>query len=87
MASIPAELTAILLNDLDRSVAPSNIPGKYKLLEDSCLKVPRSGSVMASVRLRSQVMERSDESRLQTPEQGQCCVLNADMRGDSKIGC
>lgn len=51
MESTPAELAASLLGDLDRSVAPSHIPGKHKRFEDGCLIVPRSASVMASVRL------------------------------------
>ena len=56
--SIPPEPAAILLSDLDRSVAPSHIPGKWQSLEDGQLIVPHSGGGVTSVQLGSDVIER-----------------------------
>lgn len=40
METAPPQLAAILLIDLDRSVAPSHIPGRYQRFEDGWMLIP-----------------------------------------------
>ena len=75
------ERAAMLLIDLERSVAPSHIPGKYQSFNNSWMIVPRSGSITASVRLGSEVIERA----ILDPNRGQSCDADVDMREDSEV--